>query len=704
MRLYGLIFFAVAFLVSSCGGGNDLPSHGGSGSSIIGGGGSGGTSGQPAVTVAASPASIAVNGTSTITATVLDSSGAVVADGTPVTFSLSPAVGTINATANTTNGIATATYTASATPGSVTITATSGTASNTATVTISTQAATVTLTAAPTSLSVFATSSISATVLDSLGANMPDGTMVTFTLSVPAMGTINAQATTSSGIATATFTSSNIPGNVTVTATSGSVSNTALITITAPVSGSIVFTSATPQVLGLRGFGQTETSLVQFAVNDINGNPITDGTSVDFVMTGPGGGRTPDNGGEYIGARDDGTPTTETVSTVNGVASVFLHSGTIAGTVTIVGTVTIAGPPPVTISSSSAVMSIGGGVPSATHFSLATTQFNLAGYTDRGSTGFINDTADISAFVADRFGNYNVLEGTSISFYTEAGAIDTSGTVDASGATSVTFRTQNPMPFDVIENGNETALRGNVLATWGINTTFHPRDGRLTVFATVMGEESYDDANANGIYDPGELFVDEDEPFYDSNDDGCRNDGTTAFCPDGSTIASTDPFEIFIDANNNGQYDIPNSCWDGPNPNPAYVCAGRENSKMIYQRIDLMFTGHPEHIEINPSGFAISDGGSQVFNIIIADVNLNKLVGGTTISVTKTGTGGTLIASVPSPVADGTSTGPIAFNVTIEDGNYEFPTNVVNPETAVLEVAVTWKGVTYFETISGTVD
>jgi hypothetical protein len=703
MRLYGLILLAVAFIASSCGDGSDLPSHGGSGGSIIGGGGGSGT---PAVTVVASPASISVSGTSTVTATVLDSSGALVADGTPVSFSLSPALGTITASANTSNGIATATYTASTTPGSVTVTATSGSNSNTDTITIFTQAATVTLTAAPSTISVFGTSSLSATVLDTTGANMPDGTIVTFALSAPAMGTINAQATTSSGIATVTFVSSNIPGTVTVTATSGSVSNTASITITAPEAGSIEFTSATPQVLGLRGFGQTETSLVQFTVNDINGNPISDGTSVDFVMSGPGGGRTPDNGGEYIGIRDDGTPTTETVSTVNGIASVFLHSGTLAGTVTIDGTVTITGPPMVTISSSSAVMSIGGGVPSATHFSIATTQFNLAGYTDRGSLGFINDTAEISAFVADRFGNFNVLQGTSLSFYTEAGAIDTSGTVDDTGATSVTFRTQNPMPEDVLENASETALKGSIDAIWGIPaamSTYHPRDGRLTVFATVMGEESYDDANANGIFDPVELFVDADEPFYDNNDDGCRNDGTTAFCPDGSTPASTDPFEIFIDANNNGQYDIPNSCWDGPNPNPAYVCAGREDSKMIYQRIDLMFTGNPVFIDFNPTGFAIPNGGSQVFNIIIADVNLNTPIGGTTISVSKAGTGGKLIAFVPSPIADGTSSGPLTFNVTIEDGDVEAP-NIVNPENATLAVEVTWKGVKYFSTISGTVD
>ena len=168
-----------------------------------------------------------------------------------------------------------------------------------------------------------------------------------------------------------------------MTATSGSVSNTALITITAPASGSIEFTSAEPQVLGLKGFGQTETSLIQFTVNDINGNPVSDGTAVDFVMSGPGGGRLPADGGEYIGDLD-ASPTTTSASTISGIASVFLHSGTLAGTVTIVATVSVSG---TDIASSSTVISIGGGVPSATHFSLSTSVLNLAGYTARGSLG-----------------------------------------------------------------------------------------------------------------------------------------------------------------------------------------------------------------------------------------------------------------------------------------------------------------------------
>ena len=85
-------------------------------------------------------------------------------------------------------------------------------------------------------------------------------------------------------------------------------------------------------------------------------------------MQGPGGGA-------YIGA----TPGSLTAkgSTVNGNAVVILNSGTVAGPVTIIAlTTTLSG----TISTSSGQISIGGGVPSATHFNLATSRFNLQGF------------------------------------------------------------------------------------------------------------------------------------------------------------------------------------------------------------------------------------------------------------------------------------------------------------------------------------
>ncbi|MEC4685976.1 MAG: hypothetical protein VST71_09635 [Nitrospirota bacterium] len=549
----------------------------------------------------------------------------------------------------------------------------SGTGTDTETSTV--VVGTVSVTANPTAVTVGGLSSIEAAVLDDSSNNVPDGTVVTFSLDPSSLGVIPSQATTVDGVAKATFTAnSTTSGTVTITATAGGVSDTVTVTIQGADAGSIEFSSASPQVIGLKGSGQTETSTITFLVKDVNGNTVTDGTSVTFTMKGP-------NGGEYL----DPTST----STVNGEAVTILHSGSVAGPVTIVASVDVNG---TTLSTSSFPISIGGGVPTARSFTLATDVHNLPGL------AYINREANISAFVADRFGNYNVLEGTSISFYAEAGAIDRNVNVDSTGAGTVIFRTQNPMPEDVVATdastpipgvNDETALQALVSGTWPtVDTSNNPRDGWVTILATVMGEESFVDANANGIFDPGEDFDDLGEPFIDLNDNGVRDDGT-----------GTDPLELFIDTNGNGQYDGPNGCWDGPDPDPSYTCTGREDSKMLYKTITLMFTGKPVNFAVTPSTFDIGDGDSQTFSVIVADTNLNRPSPGTTISVSADG--GKLSAYPPSPIADGLSSSPVIFSFTLSDSNAG-DTDPAENVRGLVEVE--WEGVKYPVVISGIIN
>lgn len=560
--------------------------------------------------------------------------------------------------------------------------------------------ASITLTPTPPSITTSGTSSIKAAVTTSAGANVADGTPVSFSLSAASMGTITSQATTSNGVATATFTAANTPGTVTVTATAGSVTQTVNISIIAPASGSIEFVSATPQVIGVKGSGQTETSEVKFLMKDINGNPVVDGIGVSFTMNGPSGGNVPANGGEYLGDIDS-SPTTATASTVNGFATVILHSGSVAGPVTIIATVTGISP---VISSSSAVISIGGGVPSATHLNLAESPFNIAGFSVSGLE------ATISAYMADRFGNYNVLTGTSVSFYTEGGAIDRQGVTDATGKTSVVMRTQAPMPSDVTRSSAgdsiSTAYFGGVNEPFYTSSgrTYNPRDGWVTVLATVQGEEAFNDANGNGLYDAGEAFADLGEPFYDKNDDGCYNNGTTKNCG-GVSSASTDLFEEYIDVNGNGLYDGPNGVWDGPNC-PGTGC---KTSKMIWDDIKIVYTGSPSFYPLpdvnncyNCNAFAagsfavapasITKGTSGLFTVIVADTNLNTLEGGTKIEAKASV--GTIAPSDPVTLPDVFSTGPTQFSFYLDISSTEAKTN------SLVTVKVSWRGADYLTTIS----
>jgi adhesin/invasin len=554
--------------------------------------------------------------------------------------------------------------------------------------------ASITSTATPTIITVMGTSTVVAVVLDSNGKPVVDGTQVSFTLSDSSYGALsNSVATTagSTGTARATFTAANKAGTVIVTVLAGTATTSTTITINPSLTGSIQFESAVPQVIGLKGTGQPATSNITFSVKDNNGNNVADGTSVTFTMLGPGGGA-------YIGNTTGAT--TALGSTVDGLATVTLNSGNVAGPVIIIASTLTAGG--LTISSSAGQISIGGGVPSFKHFNLATTKFNLPGFVVSGAT------ADISAYVGDRFGNYNVLQGTSISFYTEAGAIDRQGICDDKGLASVTFRTQDPLPFDPqhlssiwgpADPLDEIAEMNYLNSTYGlgllVGDTLHPRNGWVSVLATVQGEESFLDENGNGLFDSSlntsacpqnytcecvgaasikpadvtrtcaggasrsEAFIDLSEPFIDANDDGCRNDAATKNC-DGVVSASTDPFEIFIDANNNGVYDPPNGKWDGP----SCTTTGCLTSKMIWTPITLAFTGNAAYCAVNSATISIPYGSSQSYSFMVGDLFTNALVAGTTIKVSATG-GGTLTGQTSYTIPDGVPFGPaeIFFNL-----------------------------------------
>jgi len=191
-------------------------------------------SGEPSsMTLQAAPATVtSVTGTSTITATVKDAAGSPVADGTAVSFSST--YGTLSSTsATTTNGIATTTLTFSADDSTSTVTATCGSVSGTVVVIYSpasVAASTITLQASPSTVvlaSNVTSSTIIATVKDSVGNPVPNGTAVTFSSNFGTL--VDSYEITTNGIATAVLTYTAV-ATVTVTATSGSVTATVSVT------------------------------------------------------------------------------------------------------------------------------------------------------------------------------------------------------------------------------------------------------------------------------------------------------------------------------------------------------------------------------------------------------------------------------------------------------------------------------------------
>lgn len=578
--------------------------------------------------------------------------------------------------------------------------------------------ASITATANPASITINGTSTIEATVLDASGNNVADGTVVNFSTTFSG-ATVTPQASTTTGKAQATFTAGSTAGTATVNITSGSASGSVDITVL-PVStgGSIQFVSAEPTVIAVKGSGGQETSTITFKVTDSNGDPVADGTQVSFSIVGPGGGE---------------AVSPSTVSTVSGDAITILFSGSKAGPVTIIATATIdPGPPPVVISASSTNVSIGGAVPDYDHLSVATNTFNLPGLSCYGERG------TITAFVADKFGN-PVPENTTVSFFTEAGAIITSGLTNAYGEATAEIQTQGPAPKDVKPSSfyeyefpvtrPERSWDDDLFTPKVVR---NPRDGVLTIIVMTLGQEGFDDKNGNGIHDTGESWTDLSEPFIDANDNGkwdpaesyTDTDGDGRYDPperfldagvdgifsgpyepgakgpdgewgnagvdddsngitddvseylwpgsddvaDGSGDdydAITNPTgtegngvfdagEVFIDENANGirdagepftdsngdgiwndaeefwdanvtgnttgVFDPPNGRWDA--------------STLIWKTIKILFTSGPWFFTVEPSSFTIPDGGAQWFKITVADMNMNPLNDTASLKVT----------------------------------------------------------------------
>lgn len=562
------------------------------------------------IAISASSYSISPGSTTAITATVYSLSGEPVPD-VEVNFSLDmPTLASITSSSTTSSdGVAAATFQARSNSGSVVVSAYIGLVESKSPATIiildgnSTAPVAIDLSSNPTSVLVEGTVTITANVWsdEEKTTPVPDGTTVAFGLANELYGTVSASSTTIGGKATATFEASNQAGFATIKATSGTATGSINIQILPSSAVAISFVSAEPDVIALEGSGGNEISTVKFIVKDSNDDPVFN-MNVSVTLVGP-------NGGEYIDDSDI-TPNTIEVSTgLDGIASVRLHSGSVTGPATIFATIEVADS---TMTAKSSVVSIGGGVPSFKRFSLASNLLNLPGLV------FDNLEAVLTASLADRYGNYNILDGTTVSFVCEQGvAVDTSVvTANEEGLAVVNLRTQGfkPEPL-VVREPYEEALYQHIVATYGVNDGFfgYPRDGLSSILAYTKGEEHFDDTNGNGVYDSGDFFDPRPvsqggydtpaDPFIDYNDDDVYT---------GS--GESDPEEIYINSGDDNY----NGNWD--------------EDKYIFKNIQILITGAPI-VLFDKYSFDVANGGSDTVRLLVCDENLNPLSPGTTVAM-----------------------------------------------------------------------
>lgn len=362
-------------------------------------------------------------------------------------------------------------------------------------------------------------------------------------------------------------------------------------------------------------------------------------------------------GGAGYLEEDDNSPYEAIVSTVAGVASATFHSGYEAGTVTVTAQIDKDNDGSYDISAKTPVISIGGGVPSDKWFSVAAESWNLPGLVEDGVE------TKITVRLADRFGNFNILDGHSVSFRAGKGiAVETSGaSSDSKGYAEVTLRTQGGRPYynngDLTEAAWETSLRNTIKTEYNYDFgTAHPRLGWANLMTYTKGEEYFEDGsnggNVNGLYNAGENFRDTiQEPFMDYNQSGAWNSGS------GSDL---DPYEDYVDVNNNNSHDGKNNFWD--------------SDKYIFRNSNVVTSGGPIILfKTADAGYNIGNGGSKTFTVLVCDSNMNRISDGSTISFSVEGgkisaDATTSTSSLSAKGSDEASQlGIIEYNVTVSD-------------------------------------
>jgi hypothetical protein len=487
-------------------------------------------------------------------------------------------------------------------------------------------------------------------VLVTLAGTIP-GTPVTVSITSACIASGKAtltptSATTTSGLASftyhdagcgATSTTDTLNASITGSAATGSV----VLTIALPTANSINFVSATPTSIFLKGSGYTESSTILFKVLDTAGNGLP-GQSVLLHATTLAGGLTLD------GAQSDETK----ISDSGGQVSVLINSGTVPTPVRVSATL-VAQPSITTVSSS---LSIAVGLPSQLNFSLSQATRNIEGLDIDG----VKNTYMIIA--SDRLGN-PVPAGTSINFITESGQIAQSAqtTIDA--------------------NGNATA------SVAYLSSEPRPTDGRVTVLAYALGEESFIDLNGTNVFasndpfqDLGNIYLDRSfNGVYNSNDDQFIS---TSLSGSSSACAAIPPAYQTLLGLDVSIPSIPNTCdgvwgkqyvrraietvlstsgatphWDSSAPNGGTWLAGAEQGGSCPAK-DVLTVGYDaaESPIVNSYypvlGTALTDP-SRSYSILVSDANVNRLnpmAAGTLISIAATtGVTGTLLGGSPVP-------------------------------------------------------
>lgn len=445
-------------------------------------------------------------------------------------------------------------------------------------------------------LSAGGSSSLTVSIVDQTGTLYTSSTGVAVTLNSPCLASGLAQIsaggingitsiTTTSGVINAAYNAKGCSGSdvITATATVGSQSlmATGTVTVAAASVGSLQFVSATPNTIGLKGTGLGETSTVIFKVVDSTGG-ARPGVTVAFALNTTVGGLSI-------------APASAT-SASDGTVQTVVSAGTQHTAVRV--TASMASP---ALSTQSSVLTVTTGLPASGAFSLAVGAPSYGGPACGNVEAYNVDlvTVPITTQLADRYGN-PAPDGTAVAFTTNGGHIVgncvTPLTNAGDGACKVTWSSAMPRPT----TSSTPPVKLN---------------GRASILATAIGEESFDDLNGNGFYDQGEPFSDLGEPYRDDNENGQYDLG-----------------EYFLDFNQNQTRDGPSGAFKGVtcSSNTAGATCSSTTLAIGVSQLLIMSTSAASLTPVS-YGTSVTHGGTLGFVFNVKDRNGNSMPAGTKV-------------------------------------------------------------------------
>lgn len=447
--------------------------------------------------------------------------------------------------------------------------------------------------------------------------------------------------TAENGEATITYKANGCVGNDTVTATArlGTTNRTARATlvIESDTVQAIEFVDAIPSQISLKGTGGTETSTVRFKVTGSTSAPIKDVSVSMSLNTTEGGLCLATSGGGTCAS------TTTGITDKNGIVSATVQAGTkptsVRVTATDIGT---------SRSTQSSELYVSTGIPDQDSMSLSTSLFNPKGWDHDGVQ------ASITIRLADQFSNPPP-DGTAVTFVAEGGSIEP-GCTTVEGSCTVSWTSQNP----------------------------RPSNGRVTILATALGNESFVDTNGNGQYDvdtdlfntfntggdcnPNTPLSTTEANSDDPGDEPC-DDLVEAYL-DKNENRERDIGEEFTDLVLNGVHDMENGIYNGVLC-PTEDAGCTKDSITIRDDIVIVMSADTpatsgDLLIGQESNVNLVLGQIYSFTVTLADINGNNMPSGTRVSINSSGANNVQIShNLPSSgVAN--KTGPSTFSVTLK--------------------------------------